>query len=73
MVLCILNFIKEVEIPPHNNTFGEGSGPIHIRNVTCVGSEAHITDCNYLNGTIITSHQHDVGVQCVQGRFMYTF
>ena len=71
MVLCILNFTKEMEIPCcDNKTFGEGSGPIHIHNVTCVGSEANVTDCNYLNNTVITSHQHDVGVKCVQGRFM---
>lgn len=49
------------------NVFGEGSGPILIRSVTCVGSEANITHCNYLNNTIITNHQQDVGVQCQQG------
>ena len=47
--------------------FGEGSGPIHIHAVTCVGSETSITDCTYMTNTFISSHQQDVGVQCQQG------
>ena len=49
------------------DVFGEGSGQIHIHIVTCVGSEANITGCNYQNNTVITNHQQDVGVQCQQG------
>ena len=47
--------------------FGEGSGLIPIRDVTCDGSEANITACIYANNTVRTSHQLDVGVQCQQG------
>ena len=57
---------KGVEIPCCD-IFGEGSGPIHVLNVTCVGSEANVTDCDYLNNTVITDYQQDVGVQCQQG------
>ena len=64
-----IDFIKEVACCD-NDTFGKGSGQIHIHNVTCVGSEANITDCNYMNSTtVITNHQHDVGVQCQQGEY----
>ena len=56
-----------VEIPCCD-LFGEGSGPIHINNVACVGAEANITDCNYLNNTVtIINHQQDALVQCQQG------
>ena len=47
--------------------FEEGSGLIPIRDVTCDGSEANITACIYVNNTVRTSHQMDVGVQCQQG------
>ena len=47
--------------------YGEGSGAIHIREVTCSGSERNITSCNYSYNTIVTSHAHDVGVEYQQG------
>ena len=52
---------------PCCNIFEEGSGPIRIHSVACVGSEDNITDCYYLNNTVTTNHQQDVGVQCQQG------
>ena len=52
---------------PCCDIFEVGSEPIHIHNVTCLGSEANITECSYLNTTAITSYQHNVGVQCEQG------
>ena len=52
---------------PCCDLFGDGSGPVHIHSVTCVGTETNITNCTYLNNTVITSHQQDVGVQCQQG------
>ena len=48
--------------------YGEGSGAIHIRQVRCSGSERNITSCNYINNTDVTSHAHDVGVECQQGQ-----
>ena len=49
--------------------YGEGSGTIHIREVTCSGSESGITSCTYINNTVVTSHAQDVGVECQQGQF----
>ena len=49
--------------------YGEGSGAIHIQQVTCSGSERNITNCTYINNTVITSHAHDVGVECQQGQY----
>ena len=70
-VLLSLWCIHEGMEVPCCDTFGEGSGPIHIYSVTCVGSEENITDCSYLNDTVITSHQQDIGVQCQQGLSMH--
>ena len=49
--------------------YREGSGAIHISEVTCSGSERNITSCTYINNTVITSHAQDVGVKCQQGQF----
>ena len=68
-LFIVLNYSyihKGVEIPCCD-MFGQGSGPIHIHNMTCVGSETIITDCTYMINTVITSHQQNVGVQCQQG------
>ena len=46
--------------------YGEGSGLIRVRSVSCSGSETNITECSYLS-LIVTNHQYDVGVQCQQG------
>ena len=50
--------------------YGEGSGAIHIRKVTCSGSERNITSCNYINNTVMTSHTKDVEVECQQGQIL---
>ena len=44
---------------------------IPIREVTCVGSEANVFTCTYVNNTVPRSHQQDVGVQCEQGEYIY--
>ena len=45
-----------------------GSGNVHLGDVSCVGSESHITQCNYtIISSLEISHQQDVGVQCQQG------
>ena len=56
---------------PHTGgTFGTGSGPIWARNVTCVGTESYIVDCerdrsfNY-GGEEPCNHNEDVGVTCL--------
>jgi len=47
--------------------FGQGSGPIHLDDVRCTGSERRLVDCTY---TPIDNcfHFEDAGVRC-QGMF----
>ena len=47
--------------------YGEGSGPIHISGVSCLGTEPNITSCAYLTNTSQDQHYKDVSVHCQQG------
>ena len=71
LAICISTVypFKAVEIPCCA-IYGEGSGPIYIHSVICIGSETSIAHC-YLNNTIITNHQQDVGVQCQKGQCIH--
>ena len=44
--------------------YGEGSGPILLDNVRCVGVERSILECYYDRHTADCSHSQDVGVVC---------
>ena len=61
---------KGVHMPiPCCDAFGEGSGPVHLHNVSCTGSETNLTECEHLNNIAIMSndHQQDVAIKCQQG------
>ena len=45
--------------------FGSGSGPILFSELSCVGNESNITECDHLStGGRNCSHSQDVGVVC---------
>ena len=44
--------------------FGAGSGPIHLDDVACTGSEAALINCTYDTITTDCSHSEDAGIQC---------
>ena len=46
--------------------FGQGSGPIWLDNVQCVGSELTLANCSHLglNVTRSCDHSEDAGVRC---------
>ncbi len=46
-----------------NAFFGQGTGPIAVRNVQCSGSEARLIDCTF--GSFTCSHSDDAGVRCL--------
>ena len=51
--------------------FAQGSGPIWLDNVDCIGNESTLASCGHLGVNIIRScgHWEDVGVRCygIQG------
>ena len=45
--------------------FGAGSGPIHLDNVDCIGSENHLINCSHANvNRCYYGHSEDAGVRC---------
>ena len=47
-----------------NAFYGQGSGPIHLDDVACSGSETNILQCTYDSVTSDCGHSEDAGVQC---------
>ena len=44
-------------------TIGQGTGPIYMDNVNCVGNESNLLNCTHLiNHNCI--HSEDAGVEC---------
>ena len=43
--------------------FGQGSGPIHRRNLQCSGTELRLVDCTFSGGNC--EHYEDAGVRCL--------
>ena len=48
--------------------YGQGTGPILLDDVACVGTETNILSCPYDRNTGDCTHREDVGVQCVTDR-----
>ena len=46
-----------------NAFFGMGTGPIHLDNVYCAGTEQRLIDCSYTSHNCI--HSEDAGVACI--------
>lgn len=49
--------------------YGQGSGPIWIDDISCLGSETRIEDCN--NGgweSSTCSHGEDVSISCIPSK-----
>ena len=44
-------------------TFGQGSGPIQIDDVSCIGNETNLLNCTHLT-THNCAHSKDAGVVC---------
>ena len=45
--------------------YGQGTGPIWLSNVSCVGTEYNLTECNHFGLTVRNcSHSNDAGVYC---------
>ncbi|ELK11859.1 Deleted in malignant brain tumors 1 protein [Pteropus alecto] len=50
---------------PRNSLFGDGSGPIFLNNVSCVGNETSLGQCYHLGLSVHNcGHHKDAGVVC---------
>ncbi|CAI5648618.1 unnamed protein product [Oreochromis niloticus] len=50
---------------PTNTQFGQGTGPIWMDDVACIGREANLPECQHLGfGSHDCSHKEDAGVIC---------
>lgn len=54
--------------------FGEGSGPIWLDSIGCIGSETNLLACPHETDTSEDSHAEDVGVACNgESKYRYFF
>lgn len=56
-----------------NAFYGRGSGPIHLDDVACTGTETNVLQCRYDPVTSDCGHSEDAGVQCVIDSKLYCF
>lgn len=50
--------------------FGQGSGTIYMKGVTCTGSELRLIDCDYNTHTSDCYHDDDAAIRCVPCKFI---
>ena len=61
---CYIFLFPIVDLASYSNAyFGQGTGPIHLDNVGCSGSESVLVQCNHLTATSCV-HAEDAGVRC---------
>ena len=47
-----------------NAHYGQGTGPILLDNLACIGTEYNLTSCSYDSDTSDCGHYEDAGVHC---------
>ena len=57
-----LGFDQALDYTPGGH-FGQSTGPIHMSNVMCTGTEASITNCTF-STTHFCDHSQDIGIYC---------
>ena len=60
-------------IPYFNAYFGQGSGPIWLDSLSCIGNESMLISCSHLGVNVTRScgHYEDAGVRCYGTQGMY--
>ena len=54
----------------HNAYFGEGSGLVLMHEVSCLGNESRLTDCDFRGWGSPCGHKDDIGVVCQEGQII---
>ena len=53
--------------------FGQGTGPIHLDNVGCTGTEQTLLSCSHSTSTSNCGHHEDAGVACIGMKLRYPY
>ena len=61
--VCYLPTVTGVTVLK-NAHFGQGTGPVHLNNIRCSGSEIRLTDCAAEQELQQCTHENDAGVTC---------
>ena len=62
---CFIFFTSFLDATAFSNArFGPGTGPIHLDNVACTGTETQITECLYDPDSSDCLHFEDASVSC---------
>ena len=73
LVLFRFTFMATDAVAFHRAHFGAGTGPIHLNNVHCNGSETNLINCSHNSLFHCSSgHSKDVGIRC-QGTQFFDF
>ena len=65
MVCRQLGFYSSVRAYKSAHRFGQGTGPIWLSTLSCLGNESSLTDCaRFSFGTKNCTHSDDAGVNC---------
>ena len=67
-VVCYNALLSTDAEAPGFSEYGEATGPIHLDNVICDGSEPNLLACSYTPAAPPCSHATDAGVKCFNGK-----
>jgi hypothetical protein len=66
-VVCNQLGYTDVAIPYPQAYFNQGTGPIYLSRMTCVGDESSLLHCQHSASSPSCTHTQDVGVRCALG------
>ena len=57
-------FLYLLVVTVFRGAFGQGTGPVLLHGVTCIGNESSLLNCSHQIGVTYCSNFYDVGVIC---------
>ena len=65
IILYLTSDYFSIAIGVHRAAFGQGTGPIFLDYVSCIGNESSLLSCSHFGiGVAYCSHSSDLGVVC---------